>query len=124
MYNPVGLALMYNPFGPWNAWFALSSQAARGWTDAWRGMAQGFARVGAETGSMVTKNDGAAEAENSEASRESNSSKRNHNGGSAIAARRNRRMRHSVRSSRVDRRVKRNAKRKPSSVRQKRTAAR
>jgi hypothetical protein len=53
---------MSNPFGPWNAWFALSAQAARMCWEAQsvmllRGlrMAQGGARAEAEVQRMITE---------------------------------------------------------------------
>ena len=56
------IALMYNPLGRWNAWFALSSQAARVCWEAQavmllRGlrMAQGGAKAEAEAQRMITE---------------------------------------------------------------------
>src|SRR6516225_3634553 len=53
---------MFNPLGPWNAWFALSTQAARMCWDAQAvillrclRVAQGGAKVRAETQRMITE---------------------------------------------------------------------
>ena len=59
--------LMYNPLGAWNAWFALSSQAARVCWATQAAMLRGIAQAGAkgetETDRMVTENAGATEAQ-------------------------------------------------------------
>jgi hypothetical protein len=120
---------MYNP---WNAWFALSSQAARVcWaTQAGmlRGIAQGVAKAEAETDRMVTENVGAAEAQISE---ESNKKHRGAKKALAIAAKRDRRNgqrdrrnRRRVRSGRDEPRVKKIQKRRPSGVRRRRIGGR
>ena len=53
---------MFNPLGPWNAWFALSAQAARMCWDAQAVMllrslrlAKGGARADTETQRMITE---------------------------------------------------------------------
>jgi hypothetical protein len=53
---------MFNPLGPWNAWFALSAQAARICSEAQAVMllrsiriAKGGARAEAETQRMITE---------------------------------------------------------------------
>jgi hypothetical protein len=124
MYNPLGLPLMYNPLGPWNAWFALSSQAARVWAGTLRGIAQGCAKADAETDRMVTENVGTAEAQISEAARKSNNKHQGAKKALAVAAKRNRRNRHRVRAGRVGHRVKKIRKRPPSGVRQRRIEVR
>jgi hypothetical protein len=67
---------MYNPLEPWNAWFALSSQAARVCWATQAGMLRGITQAGAkaetEIDRMVTKNVGAAEAKIPAAARKSN----------------------------------------------------
>jgi hypothetical protein len=67
---------MYNRLVPWNAWFALSSQAARVCWATQAGMLRGIARAGAkaetETDRMVTENVGAAEVQIPAAARKSN----------------------------------------------------
>jgi hypothetical protein len=111
---------MYNP---WNAWFALSSQAAR---DCWaiqagmlRGIAQGGAKAEAETNRMVTENVGAAQAEIPAAARKS-TKPRVAKKALAGAAKRHRRNRRRVRSGRLEPWVKKLQKRRPSGVRQRR----
>jgi hypothetical protein len=107
---------MYNPLAPWNAWFALSSQPARVWAGMLRGIAQGCAKADAETDRMVTENVGAAGTQISEAARKSNKKHRGEKKAFAVAANRDRRNRHGVRSDRVDHRVKKIRKRRPSGV--------
>jgi hypothetical protein len=106
---------MYNP---WNAWLALSSQAARVcWTTQaamLRGIAQGCAKTEAETDRMVTENVGAAQAEIPGATSKS----------TKHGAKRDRRNRHRVRSGRVKPLVKKIQKRRPSGVRQRRIGRR
>lgn len=121
MFNPLALPLMYDP---WKAWFALSSQPARFWAGTLRGMAQGWAKADAETDRMITENVGAAESQISEAARKSNKKHRVGKKALAVAAKRDRRNRHRVRSRRVDHRIKKITKRRPSGVRQRRIAAR
>jgi hypothetical protein len=121
---------MYNPFEPWNAWFALSSQAARFcWaTQAGmlRGIAQGSpkAEAEAETDRMVIENVGVGEAQIPAAARKSNKKHRVAKKASAVAAKRDRRNRHRVRSGRVDHRVKKIQKHRPSGVSQRRIEGR
>jgi hypothetical protein len=112
MYNPFGLPLIYNPLGPWNAWFAFSTQPARIWTATLCGMAEGWSKVaetgrsvtdkGAETGRRVTDNIIDAEARFAEAA--SRSTKRR------AAAKR--RKGHIIRSGRVEPRVKKHRRRR------------
>jgi hypothetical protein len=96
---------MYNPLGPWNAWFALSSQAARVCWATQAGLLRGIARAGAkaetETDRMVTEKVGAAEAQISAAARKSNKKHRVANKTLSVAAKRDRRNRQRVRSDRV-----------------------
>jgi hypothetical protein len=101
MYNPFGLPLIYNPLGPWNAWFAFSTQPARIWTATLCGMAEGWSKV-AETGRRVTDNIIDAEARFAEAA--SRSTKRR------AAAKR--RKGHIIRSGRVEPRVKKHRRRR------------
>ena len=122
------LSLMYNPLGPWNAWFALSSQAAR---VCWatqvgmlRGIAQGGAKAEAETDRMVIENVGVGEAQIPAAARKSNKKHQVAKKASAVAAKRDRRNRHRVRSGRVDHRVKKIQKHRPPGVRQRRIEGR
>jgi hypothetical protein len=96
---------MYNPLGPWNAWFALSSQAARVCWATQAGMFRGIAQAGSkaetETDGMVTENVGAAEAQIPAAARKSNKKHRVANKALSVAAKRDRRNRQRVRSDRV-----------------------
>jgi hypothetical protein len=98
------LLLMYNPFGPWNAWFALSSQAARVCWATQAGMLRGVAQAGVkaetETDRMVIENV-AAEAQIPTAARKSNKKRRVANKALSVAAKRDRRNRQRVRSDRV-----------------------
>jgi hypothetical protein len=112
---------MYNPLGPWNAWFALSSQAARVCWATQAGMLRGITQAGAkaetEIDRMVTKNVGAAEAQIPAAARKSNKKHRVANKALSVAAKRDRRNRQRVRSdrvrsSRVDHRIKKIQKRR------------
>jgi hypothetical protein len=110
---------MYNPLGPWNAWFAFSSQAARVcWetqAGTLRGIAQGGAKAEAETDRMVMENVGVGEAQIPAAARKSNKKHRVATKASAVAKRD---RRHRVRSGRVDHRVKKIQKHWASGVRQ------
>ena len=119
---------MYTPLGPWNAWFALSSQAARVcWaTQAGmlRGIAQGGAKAEAETDRMVIENVGVGEAQIPAAARKSNKKHQVAKKASAVAAKRDRRNRHRVRSGRVDHRVKKIQKHRPPGGRQRRIEGR
>jgi hypothetical protein len=105
---------MYNPLGPWNAWFALSSQAARVCWATQAGMLHEIARAGAkaetETDRMVTENVGAAEAQIPATARKSKH--RVARKTVAVAAKRDRRNRHRVRSGRVAHRAKKIQKRR------------
>jgi hypothetical protein len=96
---------MYNPLGPWNAWFALSSQAARVCWATQAGMLRGITQAGAkaetEIDQMVTKNVGAAEAQIPAAARKSNKKHRVANKALSVATKRDRRNRRRVRSDRV-----------------------
>jgi hypothetical protein len=96
---------MYNPLGPWNAWFALSSQAARVCWATQAAMLRGIAQAGAkgetETDRMVTENAGATEAQIPAAARKSNKKHRVANKALSVAAKRDRRNRQRVRSDRV-----------------------
>jgi hypothetical protein len=112
---------MYNPLGPWNAWFALSSQAARVCWATQAGMLRGIAQAGAkaetETDRMVTENVDAAETQIPGAARKSNQKHRVANKALSVAAKRDRRNGQSVRSDRVrsgrvDHRVKKIQKRR------------
>jgi hypothetical protein len=112
------LLLMYNPLGPWNAWFALSSQAARVCWATQAGMLRGVAGAKAETETdrMVIENV-AAEAQIPAAARKSNKKRRVANKALSVAAKRDRRNRQRVRSERVrsgrvDRRIKKIQKRR------------
>jgi hypothetical protein len=95
---------MYNPLEPWNAWFALSSQAARVCWATQAGMLRGITQAGAkaetEIDRMVTKKVGAAEAQIPAAARKSNKKHRVANTLS-VATKRDRRNRRRVRSDRV-----------------------
>ena len=111
--HQVETLVMYNP--PWNAWFALSSQAARicfaTQAGMLRGIAKGTAKAKTETDRMVIENVGAAPA----AARKSNQQQRVARKGLAVATKRDRRNRnwpHHVRSSRVDHRVRKIRKRR------------
>jgi hypothetical protein len=88
---------MYNPLGPWNAWFALSSQAARVCWATQAGMLRGIAQAGAkaetETDRMVTENVGAAEAQIPAAARKPNKKDWVANKALSVAAKRDRRSR-------------------------------
>jgi hypothetical protein len=111
---------MYNPLGPWNAWFALSSQAARVCWATQAGMFRGIAQAGSkaetETDRMVTENVGAAEAQIPAAARKSNKKHRVANKALSVATKRDRRnrqrVRSEVRSGRVDHRIKKIQKRR------------
>jgi hypothetical protein len=96
---------MYIPLGPWNAWFALSTQAARVCWATQAGMLRGIAQAGAkaetETDRMVTENVGAAEVQIPAAARKSNKKHRVAKKALSVAAKRDRRNRQRVRSDRV-----------------------
>jgi hypothetical protein len=102
-----------NPLGPWNMWFAVSSQPARIWTGVLRGMAQGWAKADAETDRTVIENVGGAQT-NIAAAASKLTKHRVAKEALAVPAKRGRRKRHRVRSGRVDHRVKKNRKRQPS----------
>jgi hypothetical protein len=95
---------MYNPLEPWNAWFALSSQAARFCWATQAGMLRGIAQGGAkaeaeadadaETDRTVIENVGVGEAQIPAAARKSNRKHRVAKKASAVAAKRDRRNRH------------------------------
>jgi hypothetical protein len=104
---------MYNPLGPWNAWFALSSQAARACWATQAGMLRGIAQAGAtETDRMITENVSAAEALIPVAARKSNKNHRVARKAVAVAAKMDRRKRHRIRSGRVAHRAKKIQKRR------------
>jgi hypothetical protein len=112
---------MYNPLVPWNAWFALSSQAARVCWATQAAMLRGIARAGAkaetETDRMVTENVGAAEVQIPAAARKSNKKHRIAKKALSVAAKRDRRNRQrvrsdGVRSGRADHRIKKIQKRR------------
>lgn len=91
---------MYNPFGPWNALLAVTSQAARVCLATQASMLRGIAQAAtSETDRMVTEHVGAAEAQIPAAVRKLNN--RVARKPLAVAAKINRRDRHSVRSDRV-----------------------
>ena len=102
---------MYNPLGPWNAWFALSSQAARVCWATQASMLRGIALAGAkteiETDRMVTENVRAGEAQIPAAAPESNKKHRLANKALLVAAKRDR-----LRSGRADHRIKKIQKRR------------
>jgi len=100
MYNPLGLPLMYNPLGPWNTWFALSSHAARVWMGTLRRITQGWAKPDAETDRIVTENVGATHHKILGAASKS-TKQRVAKKAQAVAAKRNRRNRGRVRSTGV-----------------------
>jgi hypothetical protein len=113
MYNPFGLPMMYNPLGPWNTWLAVSSQPARIWAGMLRGIMQGWSQPDAETDRIISKNLGPAEpdvpASANEARRDGVAKK-----ALELPAQRARRNGHRVRSSRVDHRIKKIKKGRPS----------
>jgi hypothetical protein len=104
---------------PWNAWFALSSQAARVCWATQAGMLRGIAQAGAktETDRMVTENVGAAEVQIPAAARKSNKKHRIAKKALSVAPKRDRRNRQrvradGVRSGRADHRIKKIQKRR------------
>jgi hypothetical protein len=106
------LSLMYNPLVPWNAWFALSSQAARICLATQAGMLRGIARAGAkaetETDRMVTETIGSAAA-----ARTDRVAKKSMAVGAKAGRRNRRRVRsNSARSGRVEHRIKKIQKRR------------
>jgi hypothetical protein len=107
--NERRLSLMYNPLGPWNAWFALTSQPARIYLATQAGMLRGIAQAGAkaetETNRMAAQIPAAA--------RKSNKKRRVARKAVAVAAKSDRRNRHRVRvlSGRVVHRAKKIQKR-------------
>ena len=127
------LSLMYNPLGPWNAFFALSSQPARVWwaTQAgiWRGIAQSVAIAKSETDRMVAENGGGAEAQIPTVARKPSKKHQVAKKAMAVGANSDRRNRNRarsdrVRSGRVDHRVKKIQKRRPLGVRQRKIGGR
>jgi hypothetical protein len=113
MYTPFGLPLMYNPAGPWNTWLAVSSQPARIWTGMLRVMVQGWSQHDAETDRLVSKHLGPAEAgiapSANEPSRDGVAKK-----ALEFPPRRARRNGDRIRSGRVNHRIKKTKKRRPS----------
>ena len=95
---------MYNPLVPWNAWFALSSQAARICLATQAGMLRGIAQAGAkatESDRMVAENVSAAEAQIPAAARKSSKKHPIVKTALAVAAKRDRRNSHRMRSDRA-----------------------
>jgi hypothetical protein len=103
------LSLMYNPLGPWDAWLALSSEAARVYwatqSGMLRGIANGATKAEIETDRVVTENVGAAEAQIPAAARKSNKKHPVARKAVTVPGKRDRRNRQ-VRSGRVDHRAK------------------
>jgi hypothetical protein len=99
---------MYNPLGPWNAWFALSSEAARVYLATQSGMLRGIARAGSkaetETDRVVTENVGAAEAQIPATSCKSNNKRRVARKAVAVAAKRDRPGRVAHRTKKIQKR--------------------
>ena len=106
---------MCNPFGPWNAWLALSSEAARVYwatqSGMLRGLAKGQAKAETENNRLVTENVGAAEPQIPATARKSNKKHRVARKAVTVPGKRDRRNRQ-VRSGRVDHRAKKIQKRR------------